>query len=224
MRASPVIASFIGASVVAVCATLLAYDPKAMLPTAEPAPALTPLQAEVTADLKALHAALVKYLIAHKGVWPQQPDDLIDGDDERKFLKWWTDQLRPFGAKDTDWYVSEQGEGNKEHWDGDRPLISYIPTSYEAAPLTAYRWRSQPWLITRFQAPGGIILFPEGTVKIMPFAEEMMKLAVKDESGLMVIPQKEDEKGPVPISKIPEPLRHLATGEDWKPSSKSSRK
>ena len=211
MQASPAILSLIGASFLVVGAALVAAEPKAPTPASTPAPLL----AEITADLKSLHAAFEKYLVAHDGIWPQQPD--INGEDEPKILKWWTDQLRPFGAKDTDWYVNEQGAKNEEYWGGKQPTIGYISSGFDAEPLTPYRWKGQPWLVSRFWAPSAITLLPDGTVKVMPTIEEMIEKAkargVDTSKGFVADP---DDAGLVPLSKIPEPLRPIAKNKWWK--------
>ena len=83
-----------------------------------------------------VHDSFYKYLLAHDGVWPQQPESLPD---EASILKWYSKLLAPYGLPEHDL------EG----------FFMVVFTNYEPTPLKAYAYSTQPWAIIEIERSGG---------------------------------------------------------------------
>jgi len=84
--------------------------------------------------LQKIHAGFVKRLIDTKGIWPQIPRDVKQADRNQ----WWMQLLKPYGVEES-------------VWDGDPP---FMVTPFTKPLLNAYRWGTQPWVITTCEIQG----------------------------------------------------------------------
>jgi hypothetical protein len=144
--------------------------------------------AEIKADLTDLHSAMIKYLAAHAGVWPQMPEALLETTEGNELLQWWIDILKAQGAKDESFRFS----GAKDDF-----LMSYLPTNFEDTPMIAYCWRSMPWFGATFQP--AYVIFPEGVVKS---AQELLAHFPGHD-------RPPEFAGMIPVEKVPQDLRGL---------------
>lgn len=124
--------------------------------------------ASCLANLRILHVGFNTYMQDHEGVWPQIPEGGYD--DEDKEWEWWHDQLKNYGVARNHWVcpADDSNRGLSEVQNGH--LVhssSYIPTLFDEAPNTAFRW-NQPWVLERGgfhkKTQGPNMLMPDGTI------------------------------------------------------------
>lgn len=84
---------------------------------------------ERTERLKKIHGALYRYLLDHKEIWPQPPKELLTNSD--RLHDWWKDLLGHYGVTSAEW--------------DSKPQLNI--TLFDEKPITAYRWRGQPWVM-----------------------------------------------------------------------------
>lgn len=95
--------------------------------------------------LQKAHAGLVKCLTEAKGIWPQVPANVTWDNRQR----WWMQLLKPFGVEE-------------KVWDQDPHLMV---TPFSDGLLTAYRWGTQPWLVTETTVHGvAYVIVADGSV------------------------------------------------------------
>jgi hypothetical protein len=101
----------------------------------------------IKARLKKVHQGIYQYLLKHRGIWPQAPSGL--NNDGR--MKWWAETLRDYGITESDLNA--------------RPRM--ILGNFDSEPLTAYRWKGQPWIMMEIGQSGwpAYMIVADGTVK-----------------------------------------------------------
>lgn len=124
-------------------------------------------------NLRILQVAAATYLLDHDGVWPQQPEELMQDETEEKMWKWWNEEFKEYGVSKRHWICpAEVVSQTQEHSDSDEFYGSYIPTGFEATPNIAFYWSSQPWFIERGnfhgRNHGPNVAMPDGTIRQGP--------------------------------------------------------
>ena len=117
--------------------------------------------------LRVIGVSLNSYLLDHDNVWPQVPENLLD--EEEQEMKWWVSNLKSYGMAQK--YLlcpSDEGAWEKSKNGPDRFIGSYVITTFDDLPSTAFRW-NQPWVIERgsFHDPkvGPNMFMPDGSVQ-----------------------------------------------------------
>ena len=97
--------------------------------------------------LKKIHGALYRYLLDHKGIWPQPPKELFASTD--RLHDWWKELLGHYGVTAAEWEA--------------KPKLGI--TFFDDKPLTAYQWRGQPWVMA-FSTPDwpSYIIVADGSI------------------------------------------------------------
>jgi len=97
--------------------------------------------------LKKIHAVIYHYLLEHQGIWPQLPQEVRVNSAATR--NWWKELLIHHGLA-------------SEEWDADPPVGI---TGFDSEPLTAYRWRGQPWVMA-FGAESWptYMILPDGSI------------------------------------------------------------
>jgi len=127
-------------------------------------------EAKCMANMRAIHVGLVGYLAEHKEVWPQGPPKADDG----AWSDFWIQTLDPYGVTARTWrcptieslLAGDIGENQPQIG-----ALHYLPTMFDAEPLTAKRLSTpplnQPWLIEAVDAHGlgPLIGFGDGSIK-----------------------------------------------------------
>lgn len=115
-------------------------------------------------NLKSLHTSFGACL-ADEGRWPQfhYSGDMLAQDYE----SWWINKLRPYGATDETWLCPVLKAFKLKGPDGNILRMHYVPTQFDANPLSPTRWPTQPWLVETANAhgTGPLILFTDGSVR-----------------------------------------------------------
>lgn len=115
-------------------------------------------------NMRSLHVALNSYIIDHKH-WPQMPPGL----DNEQSAEWWIKSLASYVGEEKVWscptfrrkFKEEPQKYSKDF------RIDYIPTDFDALPMTPFKWSSMPWLVEvgDFHGAGNLAVFPDGSVK-----------------------------------------------------------
>lgn len=159
---------------------------------------------EAKKDLKALHTVMVKYLEANEGVWPTMPDEVVNATEESVAYAWMIKILKDHGATDEDLRLSFDTS--------DRPM-SYSMTDFERAPMTAYRWRAQPWFIVTVPTKPLYMITAEGRpARVKEISE--LKPIPGDPNGYT----DPEFEGLCPIEAVPVKLRPIfeTASKSWK--------
>ncbi len=122
-------------------------------------------KAKCISHMRTLHSALSAHVL-DKGHWPQMDDD-EENWTESKFFKFWIESLEPYGTSADNWVCpSDKLFLQFRKVDKDEYFGSYVPTPFDKAPSTPFRW-NQPWLIERgdFHGKGSHMLMPDGSVQ-----------------------------------------------------------
>ncbi len=119
--------------------------------------------------MRTLHTSFTAY-VQDKGSWPQLPQGEEVEWSEDLFYKFWIGSLEPYGASRETWLcpsdkLTLQFE-RSELENKDRYFGTYIPTAFDDAPATPFRW-NQPWLVERgnFHGTGAHMLMPDGSIQ-----------------------------------------------------------
>jgi prepilin-type N-terminal cleavage/methylation domain-containing protein len=116
--------------------------------------------------LRILGIGLNGYLLDHENIWPQVPESLLLNEEEE--MKWWVLTLKTYGIEQKYLYCpSDEGAFEKQEEGPDRFVGSYVITTFDEFPGTAFRW-NHPWAIERgsFHDPkvGPNMFMPDGSV------------------------------------------------------------
>jgi type II secretory pathway pseudopilin PulG len=130
---------------------------------------LTPLlqrasKARCMANLRNLHTGFSSYL-SDQPYWPQMPEEIYES--EHDYDAWWIDVLRPYGLNERVWQCPVLRKADATLPKSVKSKIHYIPTHFDANPISPRRWSTQPWLIERANAHGNgaLIIFPDGSIR-----------------------------------------------------------
>lgn len=122
-----------------------------------------------TANLRTLRVSFEAYLQDNHR-WPQPPGE--GWEDEDKMWEFWVTELEPYDGRQKYWVCPT----DRRYFLQSRSLEdlpdyygSYIPTPFDAAEATPYRWR-QPWLLERgdFHGKGPKAMMPDGSILTLP--------------------------------------------------------
>jgi prepilin-type N-terminal cleavage/methylation domain-containing protein len=132
-------------------------------------------QAACLSHLRIMHVGLATYMQDHENVWPQMPEYLAEGSSENDMWEWWYFALKDYGVGPTHWVCPAEAyrpPEEKTKKPGDEYTSSYIPTYFDEAPNTAFRWAAQPWVIERGQLHGSKdgpnLLMMDGSIRQGP--------------------------------------------------------
>lgn len=116
------------------------------------------------ANLRNLHVGFSSYLADHP-YWPQMPEEIYES--EGDYDEWWIQTLQPYGINERVWQCPILRKADADRKAGDPRKIHYIPTHFDANPISPRRWANQPWLIERSNAHGSgpLIIFPDGSIR-----------------------------------------------------------
>lgn len=120
-------------------------------------------------NLRGLHAGFSSYLHDHQFIWPKNPflEKTGGSDADSDEAKWWFEQLKEYGPTRESWLCPSERSHFVEDNDPDFFSSTYVPTSFDQLPNTAYRYASQPWVIERggFHEKGmANAIFPDGHI------------------------------------------------------------
>lgn len=130
-------------------------------------------EAVCTANMRAIHGGIGRYLEDNRLVWPQGPLPHQQG-----WANFWVTTLAPYGIKKDTWECPtiqtmrrQMGETNF--------TLSYYPATFDTRPNIAYRWTGQPWLmeIADAHGKGPLICFPDGSIK--PFLKVLAEQGIR---------------------------------------------
>jgi prepilin-type N-terminal cleavage/methylation domain-containing protein len=123
--------------------------------------------------LKILHVGLNNYMQDHDMVWPQLPQgpvtEFATDNDE---WEWWYNKLKDYDVARHHWHcpgddINTEKSKDQNSSDVDEFQSSYVPTTFDEYPNTAFRWK-QPWVIERggfhYKKQGPNMLMPDGSV------------------------------------------------------------
>jgi len=122
-------------------------------------------QIRCMSNMRALHPAFSAY-IQDVGHWPQPPDYEMEMD--QNYEDWWLTTMDPYvgGAREI-WLCPVLKSARLADADGRLLKMHYIPTQFDANPISPTRWPTQPWLVEVANAHGNgaLILFTDGSIK-----------------------------------------------------------
>jgi prepilin-type N-terminal cleavage/methylation domain-containing protein len=115
-------------------------------------------------NLRSLHAALGTYL-SDNNRWPQLPKDVAMNSPQED--AWWRETLKAYGMTDKTWHCPTLSRTAKQK-NMQEALAEnhYLPTLFDAAPATPYRWPAMPWAmeVGNNHGSGLLIVTMGGTV------------------------------------------------------------
>lgn len=116
------------------------------------------------ANLRSLHTAFSGYLNDHP-YWPQMPEEVYAS--EHGYDEWWIETMLPYTQTDRVWQCPVLRRADQSLPKNGLRKIHYIPTHFDANPISPRRWNTQPWLIERGNAHGNgaLIIFPDGSIR-----------------------------------------------------------
>lgn len=119
-------------------------------------------------NLKSLQVSLAAY-VQDVGHWPQEPQELREGDNQDASEDWWLKELEPYGATAEVWKCPSITRLVSSKDPEGRPKLHYTPTPFDERAFTPFRWATQPWLVEigNMHGRGALICFPDGSVKSM---------------------------------------------------------
>ena len=130
-------------------------------------------KAKCLSHLRTIHSGISAYIL-EVGHWPQRVKGKGDFDEE-KFYEFWIKSTEPYGLNQDTWLCPSDRALERKLDSPDKPEYwgSYVPTSFDSAPATPFRW-NQPWVIERagFHGNGPHVLMPDGSIheSFDPFA------------------------------------------------------
>jgi type II secretory pathway pseudopilin PulG len=121
-------------------------------------------KARCISNLRSLHVAFSAY-VSDNQHWPQAPKS-VSGNGQT-YEQWWMATMDPYTDSRGVWQCPVLKAGKIADASGKPVLMHYVPTQFDAAKASPYRWSTQPWLIEMGNAhgDGGLILFPDGRVE-----------------------------------------------------------
>lgn len=130
---------------------------------------LTPIMTRVSkarcvSNMRSLHVGFSNYLNDHP-YWPQMPEEVYAS--EHNYDGWWIDTMMPYTQTDRVWRCPVLLKADASLGSNPKRKIHYIPTHFDANPISPRRWSTQPWLIERGNAhgAGALIIFPDGAIR-----------------------------------------------------------
>jgi hypothetical protein len=124
------------------------------------------LKGKCVANLRSLHVSFGS-CVNDEGRWPQfhYSGDMLAQDYE----SWWINKMRPYGATEETWLCPVLKGLKLKGPDGKLLRMHYVPTQFDANPLSPTRWPTQPWLVETANAhgTGALIIFTDGSVRSM---------------------------------------------------------
>lgn len=136
----------------------------AMLNTAWVSVAPKVAQAQCFSNMRSIHGSLSTYL-TDVGHWPQIPTK--SEDNEETYETWWLATLEPYGGVAKVWQCPVLRSRKVQDADGYVLRMHYIPTDFDANPISPRRWSTMPWLIERGNnhGRGALLAFPDGSIR-----------------------------------------------------------
>lgn len=121
-------------------------------------------QMRCSGNLRALHSGFASYLNDYEQ-WPQQPDFGLAGG-KAAYEQWWLKQLAPYGITEKTWQCPTAAKRSLYEPPEARDKMHYVPTRFDANPLTPRRWATQPWIseVTEGHGSGPLIIFCDGSI------------------------------------------------------------
>lgn len=114
-------------------------------------------------NMRNIHVSLSTYL-TDRGHWPQIPTTLAD--DLSGYETWWITELEPYGSEKKSWLCPVLSK-SRIQFDGYPLRMHYIPTDFDANPMSPRRWSTMPWLIEQGNnhGRGSLVAFPDGSIR-----------------------------------------------------------
>jgi type II secretory pathway pseudopilin PulG len=118
-------------------------------------------------NMRSLHTSLAAF-VHDNAHWPQEPDELWEGDNEGASEDWWIETLTPYGGEEGVWKCPTLNRQLRKEGE-TRPRAHYSPTRFDEKPFTPFRWSTQPWLVEigNMHGRGAHIIFPDGSIRVM---------------------------------------------------------
>lgn len=119
-------------------------------------------------NLRSLQVSLAAY-VQDVGHWPQEPQELFEGEDQDASEDWWLKELENYGATQAVWQCPTIKRLVSSKNAAGRPKLHYTPTPFDERSFTPFRWATQPWLVEigNMHGRGALICFPDGSIKAM---------------------------------------------------------
>ena len=123
-------------------------------------------KAKCLANMRSLHGSFSS-AIQDYGMWPQAPQDLDANTSE--YEDFWLNTMKPYVVSQEVWLCPVLKAARITDSAGNPLRMHYIPTQFDANPISPRRWSKQPWLIEMGDAhgSGALVLFPDGSIKGM---------------------------------------------------------
>lgn len=117
-------------------------------------------------NMRSLHTSLSAYM-EEVGHWPQLPYENNFNDEQ--YENYWIRIMKPYTGTDKVWLCPALSRAGLADSSGRILKMHYVPTEFDATPISPKRWPTQPWLIEQANVHGGgaLILFPDGSIKAM---------------------------------------------------------
>jgi prepilin-type N-terminal cleavage/methylation domain-containing protein len=105
--------------------------------------------------------------------WPQVPASIPIGSQAEQ--QWWIDtSSNLFNIPPSDWrcptVTAQVGLPNASNPSSTIPLIDYMPTLFDAFPMTPNKWPNMPWFmeISNAHGKGNLVIRPDGSIMPAP--------------------------------------------------------
>ncbi|MCE9588552.1 MAG: type II secretion system GspH family protein [Verrucomicrobia bacterium] len=105
--------------------------------------------------------------------WPQVPASIPIGSQAEQ--QWWIDtSSNLFNIPPSDWrcptVTAHVGLPNAANPSNTIPLIDYMPTLFDAFPMTPNKWPNMPWFmeISNAHGKGNLMIRPDGSIMPAP--------------------------------------------------------
>jgi type II secretory pathway pseudopilin PulG len=114
-------------------------------------------------NMRAIHGALAAAR-TDLGYWPQVPE--FDAGDSESYETWWIAQLEPYGIPEKSWLCPVLMHSRVKDATGYTLRMHYIPTDFDANPISPTRWSTMPWLLEQGNnhGRGALMAFPDGSI------------------------------------------------------------
>lgn len=115
-------------------------------------------------NMRQIHVALSNHL-NDRNYWPQVPDS-VKGNN-KSYEDWWISALEPYGTVDEVWLCPVLKALRIKDSSGYQLRMHYIPSEFDASPMSPRRWPNMPWVVERGNnhGSGALALFQDGATR-----------------------------------------------------------
>jgi len=124
-------------------------------------------KAKCMSNMRVLHVGFANY-VQENNIWPQLPENESDPFDP-KVEDLWIKTMSPYVQNESAWQCPILKAARITGPSGNILRMHYVPTRFDANPISPRRWSTQPWLVEIADAhgDGALITFPDGSIHSM---------------------------------------------------------